>query len=193
MWKSSTLEEVEACPLADGANARRLRGARRLPRVVLGAQPRHELRRVQRRVHCQLLRDREQRVRELGDRQLLARRLQNAHTIRRQVELPLRNQLLSNHSEQLAQLQWHAHNGGGEVLEVDGERGLDAAGARHDRAALEHAAHDAQRVVQRALHLVQRVVVRPAQDDARGRARLRPAHKQRSNSGHAGHIPHTIT
>lgn len=70
-----TLEEVEASPLADSANARRLRGARRLPRVMLGAQARHELCRVECPVHTQLFGDCEQSARELGDRELLARRL----------------------------------------------------------------------------------------------------------------------
>lgn len=68
-----------------------------------------------------------------------------------------------------------ADHGGGEVLEVDGEGGLDGTAAHHQRLGLQHALHHAEGVVHGALHLVAVEVVRAAQDDGGGRPRRRTA------------------
>lgn len=61
----------------------------------------------------------------------------------------------------------------GEVLQIDGQRRLDTAAARHQLPRLEHTLDHAQRVMYRTLHLVAVVVVRAAQDYRRRRSSLR--------------------
>ena len=60
---------------------------------------------------------------------------------------------------------------GREGLEVDAQRGLHRAAASHQGLRLQHALHDAQRVVQGAVHLVQHELVGTTQDDGRGAGR----------------------
>ncbi|KAH9397873.1 hypothetical protein TYRP_004202 [Tyrophagus putrescentiae] len=58
-------------------------------------------------------------------------------------------------------------NGGGKVLQVHGEGRLDGAPARDHLLRLEDALHGAQRVIERALHLVEEELVGAAQNDRR--------------------------
>lgn len=65
-----------------------------------------------------------------------------------------------------------AHHAGGVVLQVDGQRRLHGAAARHHGLGLQHPLDHAEGVVQRALHLVAHEVVGAAQDDGGRRARF---------------------
>ncbi len=51
------------------------------------------------------------------------------------------------------------------ILEMDGQRGLDSAAPSHNRARLQGALDDAQRVMQGAVHLIQHEVVRASQQN----------------------------
>lgn len=53
----------------------------------------------------------------------------------------------------------NGNHGSGELLQVDGEGGLNGAPANSQLLPLEDTAHDAERVVETALHFVQHLVV----------------------------------
>lgn len=132
--------------------------------VVVRPELGHKVNRVLGRVHREHLRDDQQGLRELGNRQLLTRSLMRKNKTK-MVQIGLDYNAEKRDEGQEKKKRKKNYQSGGIVFQVDGNGSLDTASSGDDPVGLKGPLYHTEGIVERSLHLVEHHLVGSTQDD----------------------------